>query len=102
MQAGDLPELPDNAEYVKHANECYDWGTFGWAIREGIIDPGAYKYFIFLNSSVRGPFLPPYLKVGSARFGFSQAIFFNVAWAITCVAGVATCNSYKFLAMGLI
>lgn len=24
-----LPKLPSNARYVHHANECFDWGTFG-------------------------------------------------------------------------
>lgn len=68
VQAGELPELPYNAEYVKHANECYDWGTFGWAIQGGVIDISVYKYYIFLNSSIRGPYLPPYLQVCCARF----------------------------------
>jgi hypothetical protein len=27
-----LPALPANARYVAHANECYDWGTFGWLL----------------------------------------------------------------------
>lgn len=32
----------------------------GWVVRLKVITAG-YKYFIMLNSSVRGPFLPPYL-----------------------------------------
>ena len=27
-----LPELPINARYVLHSNECYDWGTYAWAL----------------------------------------------------------------------
>lgn len=27
-----LPPLPTNARYVPHANECYDWGTYAWAL----------------------------------------------------------------------
>lgn len=63
MQGVDLPELPGNARYLHHPNECYDWGTFGWVLQTQDIDMKAYKHFIFLNSSVRGPFLPPYLQV---------------------------------------
>ncbi|BDA51685.1 hypothetical protein COCOBI_19-2410 [Coccomyxa sp. Obi] len=57
-----LPVLPYRARYVYHENVCYDWGTFGWALRDSEmnIQINAYKYFIFMNSSVRGPFLPPY------------------------------------------
>lgn len=25
-----LPDTPSNVRFVRHANECYDWGTFGW------------------------------------------------------------------------
>ena len=58
-----MPELPSNAKYLHHSNECFDWGTFGWAMKQENVQVADYKYFIFLNSSVRGPFLPPYLQV---------------------------------------
>ena len=32
LDLDDLPLLPRNARYVMHANECYDWGTFGWLL----------------------------------------------------------------------
>ena len=52
-----------NARYIEHGNQCYDWGSFGWALESESADVLKYKYFIFLNSSVRGPFMPAYLKV---------------------------------------
>lgn len=55
-----LPPLPPNVRAVQHPNECFDWGTFGWAIERGHADTSRYRYIIFLNSSVRGPFLPSY------------------------------------------
>lgn len=58
-----LPALPANAKYVRHNNECYNWGTFGWALRTQGIDTSKYQHFIFMDSSVRGPFLPAYLRV---------------------------------------
>lgn len=68
MQLGGLPELPPHARYVPHANECYDWGTFGWLLlHSGLVgDYKAYKHFFFINSSVRGPFLPAYARVRGA------------------------------------
>lgn len=50
---GPLPTLPENARFVQHANECYDWGTWGWALHSHVPDLSAYQYFIFLNPSVR-------------------------------------------------
>ena len=92
--------MPDNVRFLRHINHCYDWGTFGkrpsfaclhgldtgrsscglqctsysdyhagWVVRSKVITAG-YKYFIMLNSSVRGPFIPPYLV--SIMFGSSR------------------------------
>jgi hypothetical protein len=63
LQVIDLPTLPPNARYIFHQNECFDWGTFGWALSTQDVSLAKYKYFIFMNSSIRGPFLPSYLKV---------------------------------------
>jgi hypothetical protein len=52
--------LPSNAHYIQHENKCYDIGTIGWFLSTGIIDITKYQYFIFLNSSVRGPFIVSY------------------------------------------
>jgi hypothetical protein len=71
-----LPKLPNNAHYIHHENKCFDYGTAGWFLFEFTtgnpyknktlakhrkkIDLKKYKYFIFMNSSTRGPYLPPY------------------------------------------
>jgi hypothetical protein len=74
-QEVELPPLPANAKYVYHPNECYDWGTIGWLLFESkIVKAARYKYFIIVNSSVRGPFLPPVVPVSresppTARLG---------------------------------
>lgn len=54
------PSLPQNVRIIRHVNDCFDWGTFGWAVNSGAVDTSSYKYIIFLNSSIRGPFLPSY------------------------------------------
>jgi hypothetical protein len=56
------PLLPSNARFLLHPNECFDLGTVGWVLQTQIKNINKYKYFIWLNSSVRGPFLPPYLR----------------------------------------
>ncbi|KAK9808733.1 hypothetical protein WJX72_002733 [[Myrmecia] bisecta] len=62
-----LPEVPPNVRFEFHPNSCYDWGTIGWLFDNHKVDTSQYKYFIFINSSVRGPFLPPYLA-GKVRW----------------------------------
>ena len=59
----DLPLLPRNVRIEYHPNGCYDWGTIGWLLDSGKVDTRPYNYFIFMNSSVRGPFLPVFNKV---------------------------------------
>ena len=59
----DTAKLPSNARILTHANQCYDWGTFGWLLRSGDVTVKKYKYFVLLNSSVRGPYLPVYVPV---------------------------------------
>ena len=67
FEAGSLPQLPSNAQYIYHENRCYDWGTFGWALGSGKVDPSKYRHIVFMNSSIRGPFLPPYWPVRRLR-----------------------------------
>lgn len=56
----DLKAYP-HVEVMKHKNECYDIGTIGWLYSVLGSQITKYSYFIWLNSSVRGPFLPSYL-----------------------------------------
>ena len=60
-----LPALPGNAHYVQHENSCYDWGTFGWVLSNLNLNIKGYKYFVFMNTSVRGPYLPSYFDAVS-------------------------------------
>ncbi|CAF1335153.1 unnamed protein product [Adineta steineri] len=80
-----MPPLPKtNAFYFQHENNCFDYGTMGWFLdkytignpwqkqssitnsnmnnnkTDRIFDIRRYKYFIFMNASIRGPFFPPY------------------------------------------
>ena len=58
-----LPPLPRWATYIPHENICYDWGTWGWFLfHSGLINHNQFRYFVFINSSVRGPFLPSFIK----------------------------------------
>ena len=55
----DLPKA-DNLQYHFTPNENFDYGGYASAIRT--LDLlHQYEHFIFVNTSVRGPFLPPYI-----------------------------------------
>lgn len=64
----DLEEviLPGNARLFHHDAECFDWGTLGWIMSAGMVDVQDYKYFVMVNSGVRGPYAPPYEPVRRA------------------------------------
>ena len=56
--SGGLPEIPKNARYVWHENRCWDIGTVGWLLfTSGEVDVKDFSYFIWLNPTVRGPFV---------------------------------------------
>eukprot|EP00892_Ulva_mutabilis_P003130 jgi/Ulvmu1/12818/UM097_0047.1 len=93
----ELPELPDNARYLHHPNQCYDWGTFGWVLKTEDIDTALYKHFIFLNSSVRGPFLPPYLK---DKVHFTEAMTSKLVGDVKMVGPTINCEGTATLESG--
>ncbi|KAF8068311.1 UVR8 [Scenedesmus sp. PABB004] len=96
VQTGDdlervaLPELPPHAKYVYHANECYDWGTYGWLLlSSGYVDVARYKFFFFVNSSVRGPFLPAYAR---GRMHWMSAFTSRLSGSVKLVGSTISCE----------
>jgi len=56
-----LPSL-DNVSYINVQNKNWDYGGYCQAIAT-FKDKLDYDYYFFVNCSVRGPFLPPYLNI---------------------------------------
>jgi hypothetical protein len=50
-----------NIKVLFRDNIGYDFGAYGEALKT--INTEQYKYFFFINTSVRGPFLPDYVKM---------------------------------------
>ncbi len=50
----------DNLHYVTAPNRNHDFGGYATALA-GPVDPAAHDHLLFINSSVRGPYLPPHL-----------------------------------------
>ena len=55
----ELP-LKENIFYIKTSNKNNDYGGYSEFIKTAAQKLQNYKFFIFVNSSVRGPFLPNY------------------------------------------
>lgn len=55
-------ELPtrENINYIYAENNNRDFGGYSFALKK-IINKDAYDYYIFVNSSTRGPFIPSYV-----------------------------------------
>jgi hypothetical protein len=52
--------IHDNVIVVERENTCFDFGAWSAGLREARRRGVAFAYAIFLNASVRGPFLPAY------------------------------------------
>ena len=64
----DLPVLPANCRYVHHNTTCTDvWAVAGNVLLSKVAVQD-HDYFVFLSSSVLGPFLPEYVKVSASFF----------------------------------
>ena len=88
-----------NVRIVEHENMCYDLGTLGWLYakleEEGTL--GVYSHFIWINSSVRGPFLPAYLDgssgpVSSSSYHWTRAFTDKVDDHVKLVGSTVSCG----------
>lgn len=93
METGDeswkaqLPAVPSNARYVLHANECLDIGSVGWLLQlpdthPDHVDTSRYRYFFFLNTSVKVARQPPHdhSKYWTLRFIDSVILCAVMLW----------------------
>jgi hypothetical protein len=58
-----LNQIPrySNVRVFTKTNDCLDFGGWRHALDRVAWRNGTYSHFVFMNSSVRGPFLPSYL-----------------------------------------
>ena len=74
-----LPALPNNAEFAFYQHDCYTWGNYGWLLKSGQVHFDKFSHFIFIDGSVRGPYLPLYAKVRAVAVLLivTVVVFFN-------------------------
>jgi hypothetical protein len=58
--AAQFPEWR-NLVVLRKENDCFDFGGWRYALDHIPWREKAYRYFVFLNSSLRGPFVPLYV-----------------------------------------
>lgn len=84
--------LPSNVEIVQTQVKCYNWGTLGWVLKSRG-DVGRYKKYVWLDSSVRGPFLPNYIEATGLRW--HQLLTGMIDETTKLVGGTISCSGIK-------
>ena len=57
------PTSPKNVQIFEKENNCFDLGSIGWLLEKDGTILERYNYYIWVNASVRGPFLVPYAGI---------------------------------------
>jgi hypothetical protein len=60
----DIPKLA-NVQVLERENTCFDIGAWGIGLKHLQAQLAKFSFFIFMNASVRGPFLPTYAEAES-------------------------------------
>jgi len=87
-----LPPLPSNAEYIKTRACTTTWGAIGAVL--GQLPSAKFEYFMVLDSSVKGPFIPTYAQqvwAESLQGTRVRAVCAGVLWMACGVAEGQTC-----------
>lgn len=84
-----LPKLPSNADYL-HTNACtHSWGAIRSVMTE--LPTVSYDYFVVLDSSVRGPYLPPYVA-NHDGFHWTEAFTNKLDTEVKLVGSLINCE----------
>lgn len=90
----DVPiKIPPHMEQVRPSSRCYAPGLVGWTLRHAHLELSRYKYFIWLDSSVRGPFLPAYVK--ESQVPWHQLLTSQLDEATKLVGATISCSGVK-------
>jgi len=79
-----------NVKILKHVNECFDIGTVGWVYSS--MDVSRYSFFIWINSSVRGPFMPSYID---NKYHWTRAFTGKITDKVKLVGSTLCCGEIE-------
>ncbi len=83
-----LPKLPPNAAYLRTERCTGTWGAIDAVARA--LPVAAHEYFLVVDSSVRGPFLPPY--VGPLGLHWTEAFTHKLTGRVKLVGSAISCE----------
>ncbi|KAK9803174.1 hypothetical protein WJX72_009038 [[Myrmecia] bisecta] len=88
-----LPALPTNAQFARPGLVCFETGIVGWVLYDsGLVDVAKFTYVVWLNSSVRGPFLPVYLD---PALRWHQLLTSRLVGGVKLVGATISCAGLK-------
>lgn len=82
-----MPELPPNAKYISTTACTGTWGALG-AIEEQV-DATKFPFVVVVDSSVRGPFLPPY---AAGVMHWTEAFTSRLTKSVKMVGSAISCE----------
>lgn len=82
-----LPALPDNAQYLRTELCTNTWGAID-AVR-GALPLAQHEYIMVVDSTVRGPFLPPYM---SDSLHWTEAFTSRITTTTKLVGSMISCE----------
>ena len=75
------------------SQRCRDLGSIGWLLFEsGKVQLSRYKYFVFVNPSVRGPFVPSYIE----KTSWIEVLTGKLTETVKLVGPVISCGGMKW------
>ncbi len=98
-----LPDLPANAEYLS-IRGCYELGHVG-KVLSGLtsvqVNIKQYQYFVWVDSTVRGPFLPSYVTGMSTPPLWHTLLTSRLTSTIKLVGATINCGPVSLQAVSL-
>lgn len=88
-----LPDLPPNAQYIS-VRMCYEMGHVGMVLSgltKADIDLRQYTYFVWLDSSLRGPFMPSYVTQGTQAPVWHTLLTSRLSSTVKLVGATISC-----------
>ena len=83
-----LPSLPQNAQYLKTSLCTTSWGAIDAVTK--VLSIQQYRFFVIVDSHVRGPFLPSYVQ--NMKYHWTEAFTSRLNDKVKMVGSIISCE----------
>eukprot|EP00890_Picochlorum_soloecismus_P001815 jgi/Picsp_1/2634/NSC_00864-R1_hypothetical protein VOLCADRAFT_105929 [Volvox carteri f. nagariensis] len=83
-----LPSLPQNAQYLKTSLCTTSWGAIDAVTK--VLGIQQYRYFVIVDSHVRGPFVPSYVQ--NMKYHWTEAFTSRLNNKVKMVGSIISCE----------